>query len=71
MDFNNIKNYDQKRGFLEDLNYHVGQIKYFYDELTPNHPHIVHKINLYPTSKHNDLNHLSKNLQISGLSNFQ
>lgn len=35
-DFNSIKHYEQKRGFLEDLNYHVGQIKYFYDELTPN-----------------------------------
>lgn len=35
-EFNSIKNYEQKRGFLEDLNYHVGQIKYFYDELTPN-----------------------------------
>lgn len=33
--FKQIKNYDQKRGFLEDLNYHIGQIKYFYDELTP------------------------------------
>ena len=34
-EFSSIKNYEQKRGFLEDLNYHVGQIKYFYDELTP------------------------------------
>ena len=34
--FNDIKHYEQKRGFLEDLNYHIGQIKYFYDELTPN-----------------------------------
>ena len=36
IDFENIKYYDQKRGFLEDLNYHIGQIKYFYDDLTPN-----------------------------------
>ena len=36
LEFSSIKNYEQKRGFLEDLNYHVGQIKYFYDELTPN-----------------------------------
>lgn len=35
-EFREIKNYDQKRGFLEDLNYQIGQIKYFYDELTPN-----------------------------------
>ena len=35
MDFNEIQNYNQKKGFLEDLNYHIGQIKYFYDELTP------------------------------------
>lgn len=36
LEFSSIKNYEQKKGFLEDLNYHIGQMKYFYDELTPN-----------------------------------
>ena len=30
-----LKNYTDIEGFVTDLEYHVGQLSYFYDELTP------------------------------------
>lgn len=31
----NLKNYEDIEGFVTDLEYHVGQLTYFYDHLTP------------------------------------
>lgn len=35
MSLKSLKNYGDIEGFVKDLEYHVGQLNYFYDKLTP------------------------------------